>query len=618
MSRAKLTRDYSGVVIDQSAAPASPDDTLEASSDLVYQEFVLPDDYRRGSEAGEVRWPALSGFQVLVTIADGWATQATLDWRVDRLALGGGWIPMTAGTTIGAHADGRVWMDVYFDDPLPVTSDTVTDRYRIGVGGRVDVGVTPVRDVPVESYDGSIASVEGVAVSARLRDGIPYAFDLDGVPSFLLHDASENETTYSTQWGVENFWYSTPNPLANIGNGRALRPEAVPVDDGGDVSLLFRVLALSADEGVDFLGNPYRSSVVWGSASNTATTDGGLRDKFYASDPCPSKFGVKSLYFDNRGVNDEATTFDRVLLDPITPDVYFHVYFSDDGVEPHPGMTEEEWEDRLWRPVPKTFQMRQRTTHAMPKPVTAKYVKVECSHLQAQAYAPGGFNRPVTYKKHPKWVLDYFLARTETTSAQDLTSRTTALVYDALDLAYNYYRDDLHEAPDEPETVAAADAGSILAYLHQRDDVSDQIDVTTLNQINLEMAPWAQNLRFRARYDYLPSTIVTPDDNQPSEIVTSTASLPFSSAATEQIVFEKTFPVMYFFVDCRHFYREVSASFTQNRAYFVAIREIAFLRDRYTIAHDGDLYVESAGDNVNVALNDFTRTDDGIWAVYDG
>lgn len=612
-----LTRDYSGVVINQDVAPATGSSTLAAYVGVpVYQDFFLPDDYRRGTDDGELRWPALSGFQVLVTVADGFADQAALEWTVDRFELGTGWIPQASGVAIGAPADGRVWMTVYLDRPLEVIDDTVRDRYRFSVAGRLDGSVAPVQNAAVDDYDGVRAVVEGVVVPARLVPGVKFPFELAGVPSYLLYDDVENKVVYSTQAGIETFWYSSPNPLADIGNARAERPAGTPVDDGGDVSLLFRVLGLVADEGIDFLGNPYRGVVVWRASDHVTTDDVSLSDKFYVSDPCPSKFGVKSLYFDNRDVDGEASTFDRLLLDPITPDVYFHVYYTDEGPEPHPGITEQEWEERVWKAVPGSFKMVQRTTHAMPKPITAKYVKIECSHLQAHSYAPGVFARPVTYKKHPKWVLDYFLARTETT--ENFDPRTVTLVYDALDLAYNYYLDDLQEAPDDPAVLGTDDAPTVLAYLRQRDDVSDQIDNATLAQINLEMAPWVQDIRFRARYDYLPSTLAIPEDNQPSEVVTTTANLPFSSSMTEPVVFEQSFPVTFFFVDCRHRYREVRASFKNDRAYFVAIREIAFLRDRYTIANDANLYIESAGDNVNVDRNDFARETGGRWVVPGG
>lgn len=606
------TRNYSGVVLDQSQVPL-PGDALDATPDPVYQEFYLPLDYRRGSVDDELRWPALSGFQVLVTVADGYATQASIGWTLDRFDVGSGWQELASGTTIGARADGKTWVDVYLDDPVDVSLSTVGSRYRISVAGRSVPGVVPVSPTVVD-YDGTRANVLGQPVTARLRPGIPFPFDLDGVPSFLLYDEVDDQVTFATQWGVEVFWYSSPNPLANLGTGRAFRPEATPVDDGGDVSLAFRLLALVADEGTDFLGSQYRSCVV---TSPPANVSPGV-DAAYLSDPSPSKFAVKSFFFDLRDASDEATTFDRVLVDVTTPGVYLHVYHSDEG---DPATSDDEWNDKLWTPVPGTLQARTRMSFAMPKPVTARYVKVEFSHLQAQPYSPGAFQQPVTYQKHPKWVLEYFMARTETARRQQqgYAARSTALSYDALDLAYNYYLDDLQQEPDGPVTLPDDQVSNVLGFLNRVDDRSDVIDSATLAKINLDLAPWSRDLRFRSRPDYLPNLLTTPGvDAQvgsvTTEVTAEVAPLPYDTPASDPVVLEQDFPVMFFFLECRHRYREVRAKFEEGKAYFVGVRELAFLRDRYTVANDAEQYVESAGDNVNVGRNDFVRTRDG-WAV---
>jgi hypothetical protein len=79
------------------------------------------------------------------------------------------------------------------------------------------------------------------------------------------------------------------------------------------------------------------------------------------------------------------------------------------------------------------------------------------------------------------------------------------------------------------------------------------------------------------------------------------------------VVFEQSLPVMYFFLTCRHGYKELQATFDNNRAYFCAVNEIAFMRNDYTTAADTSLYIESGGDLQNATLNDFTMGSDGNW-----
>jgi hypothetical protein len=55
--------------------------------------------------------------------------------------------------------------------------------------------------------------------------------------------------------------------------------------------------------------------------------------------------------------------------------------------------------------------------------------------------------------------------------------------------------------------------------------------------------------------------------------------------------------------------------FATTKPTFVGVKEIAFLRDRYTQAYDTNLYIESAGDTVNIERNDFVNSG-GIWTPY--
>jgi hypothetical protein len=69
-------------------------------------------------------------------------------------------------------------------------------------------------------------------------------------------------------------------------------------DTGREYLLMFRILADVADEGVDFLGNVYRSAVNRSSTSFVTTDVGGDRDQYWLSAPQPSRFAVVNQYFD--------------------------------------------------------------------------------------------------------------------------------------------------------------------------------------------------------------------------------------------------------------------------------------------------------------------------------
>lgn len=543
--------DLSGVVLDQSASPSSFSSLLDAA--FHFQEFYLPSDFVRGTDS-EARRPDLTGFQFLTTVS-GTSSAVVMEYTCDLYVIGRGWENQTTGTVVGSHSDGRIWMDVYFEEAVEITDANLNDLYRIGV-----------RDVS----------------------------------------------------GLSAWWYKSPNPLSLVG-GRAL-VGTTPITD---TSFCFRILASVADQGVDFLGNPYRSIVAKNQAENVSTVDGALVDKFWLSKPNPSKFAVECLYFDVRDADEKATVVDDILIDPMTPGAYFTVYYTSEG---DPGTTTEEWEGKLWDRVPRSFRMTRREHHSLPEPVTAKFLCIEFSHLQAQNYSPGPFVRPMVYKKHPKWVLDYFLLEAELSKTEEdpFIATKIQVTYDALDFAYIYYLDDLKQQALYPgDTIHQPE--SIESFFLDRTDTSDLVDTATLDRINLTLNPYKNHPGINTKlfsilgqhatalaqgtglstYPVENLTVATKADNRLT-----------SSTDRGAILTEQGYPVMYFYVQCRHTYRVVEASFEFDRAYFVGVREIAFTRQHYFVAHDNDLYVESTGDETNVLVNDFSQVEN-TWMVYD-
>lgn len=559
-----LTEQYSGIVLNQDQPPASTSAKLLVNDSVWrYQEFFLPADYKRG----DIIAP-LSGWQLMAQVT--FDTLVEVNWKIESKVLGVPWATLASGTTTGAHVAGdKVWVDFYADDPIDLSQQIIDNRLRIG-------------------------------------------FQVTG--------------------GIANAWYSQPNPFA-LSYARAVAAdETTPIQVGGqDLSFCFRVLGLVADSGTDFLGNTYRSVVV-PSTPNNVDPLSGADNASWMSDPSPSRFAVKNLYFDIRNVaptryiedpdnpgsyievpptiDDVARVVDHVLVDPLTPGVYFNIYYSTDG-DANSNTTADEWDNKLWTHIPRTYRMTKRESHVLPEPITAKFIKLEFSHLQAQPYNPGDLPRPINYSKHPKWVLDYFLARaTAENDANRLLTGRVGVVYDALDIAFNYYLDDLGHEPDKPVEIDPSYTTSVTQFLQNRGDQSDQVDSTTLAKINTALAPYQQHPSVFAKSDYLlgdyakQASVLTAD--YPTELDPSTIDSPdVRELRNEAVIFESDYPVMFFYLTCRHKYREVTAEFSHNRAYFVGVREVAFTRENYTVTNDTTMYQDAFGDITNAARNDF-------------
>ena len=1157
----KLSQKYSGVILNQNQVVGDGTDFVLGTSGAYRQEFFLPSDYRRGTESGELRFPDLSGFQLLVQVTPGYELQASFEYTVQYQVFGLGWITAASGIAIGAPVSGKTWMTAYFEDPIAIDQSKTTARWRINFAGRAATGVD--KDIPV-AYDGTAAIVYGNRIVASLTPYEPWPFEFGGTPAFLYLNPSDGQTYFSYQQGIEKFWFSSPNPLAlpNFVKASLQDTNNTPViGSSGEASFNFRLLAMVGDDGIDFLGNQYRSVVTRNTADNVSTAAGADPDQFWLSKPNPSKFAVENLYFDvrkpgslrygitnmfwnpnmavdtsiwnrygnialdrvnlcpnpsleldntgwggastggtvttqtrqntwsssgswsyrftgtsgtdtyvdmgsavagripvaagetislratinlltlnaanalkprlvyfdsggsvildyqpptgwitttgvktltmthtapasaasvlirtqvagpagnafdlyvdsvlcvkeptvpayfdgdtagaswtgtphaststmpmvtiervagvgpdgsdvaeitrtllpvtnpvfnpsfetgdtqgwstyqnggtgtltasttfarsgsysgkltatsaitdlgavsssaapitisagqqlscagysraettprnvqmiiawytaadafisstsgaqvmnttngwtrtpvftatapattarariyishnsvangevhyvddinarvnatllgygvpdplpsgvraglnvggipvvggngtwtasfyvkgdpgesgkvyadwNRGLGSEfsstaftftgewqrvshtwtigagdilsaniyvwsestsvgesfqmtkamlersstpsdyidgdeehgvwtdvahnspsaelllpttediASVIDRMVLDPITPGVYFNIYYSDEG---DPGTNEDTWEGKLWSRVPKTFRAERRETHVFPEPVKAKYVKVEFSHLQARHYAPGNFQQPIRYKKHPKWVLDYFLARFSANAQNPFLAERVSVINDAIDLAYNYYLDDLGQEPSTTVDVNTTARTQVTSFLSDRTDVSDRIDPKTLDKINLVMNNFRQHPALRGSADtllarYARETVdYTVDYSIEYGPPTPVANADVSSLNRDAVVIEQNFPVMFFYLTCRHAYREVEAKLSHDRAYFVGVRELAFLRDNYMTAFDTGTYIEAQGDSQNIEINDF-------------
>lgn len=552
-----FSNSYSGIALSQSQRSEDPSNDYVAvdNTNFLHQTFKLPATFERGVDAADKRLPDLTGFSVLVEVTD--IEAAALIWELayDTAATSTGWRTVASGTTVGAAALGRCWFDCYFNDPIEMTNTLAAENFRLSFRGT----------------------------------------------------------------GITRAYYTVPNPLSASGN-KAYQTNGTTAqqDTGRDVSYCFRLFAAVADDGVDVLTNRFRSAVVRENVNHIATNEAGIADKYWLSKPNPSKFAVENLYFDIRDEDGKQTVLDRVLVDPLMPGPWMHIYYSNEGM---PGSSEESWNDKIWTPVLKSFQITKRDAHALPIPVAAKYVKLEFSHLTAQHYNPGQFAQPTIYKKHPKWVLDYFLLASEASTTDDyFISRTVNVVWNTLDLAYNYYLDDLKQEPHD--LSMDMDLLAAQRFLGQRDDYSDRVDNETLSRITTSLRPFRRHPALMGKVDYL-LTVYGQDRvsnmvwDYPIERLSTNTRAPtrwVSTTEREKIIEEKSTPALYYYIPARHRYREVSAPLKDRRAYFVGIREVSFLRDHYEVAHDNPLYVEVGADETNIDRNDFTRdTSTGFW-----
>lgn len=667
--------EYSGVVLNQNGELTG---SQVLGTDWLYQTFRFPKDYPRGvSGEGITVVPKMCGFQVNVEIAQGLAYAVALDWRIDYWSPVDGWVGVVEGTEVGAPADGATtWFDINFE-PVDIT-DFWWRKFRFGISGRDG---DPEQIKVLIPYDGKQITVNDKIIDivptiskTPLLEGKRYAFQLPGQPPALI-EVRGGEALYSEQQGIEGVVYTAPNPQSKevstefvsvnsdaidaavntefagieaalplatadtsdspitettipriVGSDiKAYLSDGVQVLEDPDLageesSLRYRIMALAPDVDRDCTGNVYRTVAIQSDPTSVKASVGDLQDAYWLSEPNPSQFACEALYFDIRK-GGEPQVVDHVIIDPATPGIYMNIYFSDD---PEPGYNRDSWDSLLWSRVDKQYLLRRKETFALPQPITAKYIKLEFTQLQPIWYAPGTFTLPTEYRKHPKWVMDYYLSYYQYVRAQDLEEAQFVNVsYDALDLAYNYYLDDLkQEYPNLPATVQSAEGVSLLTdFLRQEQNTENtKVDPQTLLQIKTSLRPFTTQPgnqgKFGSLLQKLAQSSITADNYSTESTVTPTAfTRNVSSYDRDSLIVEKAFPVTSFYLTARHYYMVATAPFDHDRAYFAGIKEVTFTREHYASRYDNDLYIETAGDTENIASNDFESVNHD-WVTY--
>jgi hypothetical protein len=417
---------------------------------------------------------------------------------------------------------------------------------------------------------------------------------------------------------IDQIYYKSPSAATDC---RAYKSDLSQTINDKSFDIAFRIMGGTTDEGVDFLTNQFRHVVTKSDINNVINSGS---NAFWSSKPNPSKYGVESIYFDVSNTANAAVSIDSVYLDPITPGVNFNVYYSNDDTGP--GHDNDSWKKLLWTWVPRTYTALKKQSYVLPRPINAKYIKVEFSRLQADYYNPGDHDKPILYNKFPSWVVNYFL------SIQNLSNNATydpiiksqsTLRYDTLDLAFNYYRGDILNYPSRPVVVEynPTQSNSVVNLLENAATELDSYDGTSLANINTAF----NQFRNHPGYNASNETVV-------GKQATLNAIRDYFNYSTEQLMKsygttaivshpdrnhlldEKQVPDMYFAPTCRHGYMQAWAKFENSKAYFVKVKEIRFERSNHNIISDKSIYQFSPGGVVNYEINHFTSGNDS-WTL---
>jgi len=379
-----------------------------------------------------------------------------------------------------------------------------------------------------------------------------------------------------------------------------------------DGSLVIKFFASTGDEGEDFLSNKFRSIALKNDVQNVLNSN----VNFWSSKPNPSKYGVEALYFDVSDTNNDAVVIDSIYLNPISPNVQFNIYYSNDETEPEADVNS--WDYLLWDYVPKVFKANKQQSYALPFPITAKYIKIEFTNLQAEYYNPGHHDKPILYKKFPTWVLNYFMSiyELEYDKTEDLIiTGQTNLRYDLFRLAFNYYRGDIiNSTTANPPVVIEENNGQSNTVVNLLKNASvdlEELDIISLTNIKAAFDQFRTHPGHRVENSVVGksaslesiSNFFNYSVERLNPAVADTTIV--SQTNRNNLLIEKQMPQMYFYPTCRHRYREAYAKFENNKAYFVKIKEIRFERKANNIINDEILYKFVPGDKNNFDRCDF-------------
>lgn len=299
-------------------------------------------------------------------------------------------------------------------------------------------------------------------------------------------------------------------------------------------------------------------------------------------------------------LGSNAVVVDALVFDPLTPNIAFNLYYSNDDSTNTTPMTPSNWESKLWTRVPRVFRPAGKQTLVLPSPINARYIKIELTNPQPQSYTPNIFQLPISYKTFPSWVQNYFYNQVQYDPyiADDVIVQSNALT-----TLYSPSVNDLIEQPDNPIALPTSPGAP----------ATEEYDSTTLSQIGFPLGQFQTPVGTDNPQTITGQITTSMSNGAFGSLQQSTEAAPVtypdittvSSSQRDDVLIEALRPPMYFFYTCRHAYMEMTATLSQNVAYFFGVNQVSFLRYQGAIPSDSVIYTETGIDYANAQLNDF-------------
>jgi hypothetical protein len=602
---------------------------------FVSQEFKLPSDYIRSGQS----IPQITGLQIYLNAqiylendtTNITSVKYSIDQRVDGSNnwnnLASGQQTVSIPNHLADYASDQaepIWLNIDSFKPIDGDASWIDSTFRFTIS-EFSNSIQGFYYETRPKWSSTTSYVEGDVIYETINGNI-FGY------LCIKNNTNKEPRLYSEEAAINQYWQRDPfADYSMVVSGKDVQNQP-PANDLGQLDgvLTFRLLSAVADEGTDFLNNQFRSSIFISDATNVTSLNS---NKVWTSKPNPSKFGVENLYFDVKE-NNQSVNLDSVLVDPITPGLFFNVYYSNDISQSATPETDAEWENLYWIRVPKTFRATKRQNYIFPDPISAKYIKIEFSNLQASYYAPGDFQKPILYKKYPQWVFDYFIAdylakRNQT--YDPFIQGEASVTLDVYALAYDYYKGDIIQSPSGAVEIKdfKSDRTQLLGLITNK-QISNTYDSETLSRIKSSFdsftshpASGADNATTigKAANNLATSTygldvqgykIMTAQNYPIEQISTAIADTALvSTTDREPLLLEKNISPMFFYVNCRHEYKEAYAKFEDNKAYFASIKEIIFQKQNHTSQYDSNIYNYGVNENsLNIEHNDFVFSSD--------
>lgn len=376
-------------------------------------------------------------------------------------------------------------------------------------------------------------------------------------------------------------------------------------------------------QGVDVLGNKYTTTLTEKTPSYVIDNE---PNTYWQSQPNPSPFAVESLYFDLT-IAGAGQVITELYLDPITTGSSMHFYWSNDN--------ELDWDNKLWTPIHKHFVLK-RGYYYLPRPIKAKYFKIEFSKLTPIPYNTLEYpvSSNVTYKKYPSWVQNLFA------NLFPVSLNKNNLQYPYNSVALNqvnvgFAKPDTNFNQSEqliPDTTSYVlnsiiQAQNSLLTATERNSVETSTRQRVANNVNIVNNTiyknnFVQNLNTQDSVSRFIYNKLSSDNLIDSFTVPEYSNAIFNTPINQSVIdldteeVNKKAPIMCFPYTARHGYQKLSVPRDTRLAFIIALKTVNFYRRDYSVKYDESFYVETFDDASNILDSDFTKaTDDWRFMV---